>query len=213
MNLGGVHGVEVMATFDLDTVATAQRDYHSAIASPASLSLEIPESDDKITPDGRDGRHSSLLEDSARGPSDRRRCSVDGSDRADGPDNDRVFDVFTEDDGRTEDDATRPMKRARSSTRPLGGAQNQPPAAVAVKGEGAQMSGNECADRPSRGNREYTVHQVVSESGSEYEVTAITKLWLLKASVEPRLVRKYRAEQRAATRVRTRWSSRLRSRG
>jgi hypothetical protein len=147
MNLSGVHRVEVMATFNLDTVVIAQRDYYSAIASPVSLSLKIPESDDKITLDRRDGRHSSLLEDSARGPSDRRRCSIDGSDQADSSDNNQVFDVFTKDDSRTEDDTTRPIKQARSSTRPLEGAQNQPPAAVVVKGEGAQMSGNECADR------------------------------------------------------------------
>jgi hypothetical protein len=176
MNLSSVHGVKVMATFNLDTVVTVQHDYYSAIASPASLSLKILKSDDKITLDRRNGRHSSLLEDSARGPSDRRRCSVDGSDQANSSDNDRVFNVFTKDNGRTEDDATRPMKRARSSTRLLGGAQNQPPAAVAVKGKGAQMSGNECADRPLRGDREYTVYQVVSESGLEYKVTAITKL-------------------------------------
>lgn len=33
-------------------------------------------------------------------------------------------------------------------------------------------------------------------------------MWLPKALVDPKLKRKYRAEKRAATRVRTRWSSR-----
>jgi hypothetical protein len=65
---------------------------------------------------------------------------------------------------------------------------------------------------PPRGDYEYEVHQIVGESGSEYEVTPLTKMWLPKASVDPKLVRKYRVEQRAATRVRTRRSSQLQNR-
>ena len=61
------------------------------------------------------------------------------------------------------------------------------------------MADNACDDRTQRGGQEYEIHQIVSESGSEYKVTALTKLWLPKALVGPKLVRKYRAEQRAAT--------------
>jgi hypothetical protein len=75
--------------------------------------------------------------------------------------------------------------------------------------KGVPVSGSAHGGRPPQGDQEYEVHQVVGESGSEYEVTAFTKIWLPKASVEPKLVRKYRAEQRAATWVRTRWTFRL----
>jgi hypothetical protein len=85
--------------------------------------------------------------------------------------------------------------------------EKQPRPAAAVKG--VQMPGSAYDDRSPPGDQEYKVHQVVGESGSGYEVTALTKIWLPKASVHSKLVRKYRAEQRAATQVRTRWSSRL----
>jgi hypothetical protein len=45
--------------------------------------------------------------------------------------------------------------------------------------------------------------------GLEYEVSLGKPRWLPKARLETKLVRRYRAEQRAATRMRTRWSSRL----
>jgi hypothetical protein len=45
-------------------------------------------------------------------------------------------------------------------------------------------------------------------SGLEYEVSVQKTLWLPRVAVDTKLVRKYRGEQRAATRVRTRWSSR-----
>jgi hypothetical protein len=116
----------------------------------------------------------------------------------------QVFDVFAEDDGGTKGDGSPPSKRARSSSE----AAENPPPPLAVAAKGVQMSGSAHDDRP-RGDQEYEIHQVVGESGSEYEVTALTKLRLSKASVDPKLVRKYRAERRAATRVRTRWSSRM----
>jgi hypothetical protein len=84
-----------------------------------------------------------------------------------------------------------------------------PAAAVAV--EGVQVPGSAHGDRPPRDDQEYEVQQIISESGLEYEVTAVTKIWLPKASVGPKLVRKYRAEQRTPTRVQTRRSSRLQS--
>jgi hypothetical protein len=86
----------------------------------------------------------------------------------------------------------------------LEAAENRTPVAVAVTVEGVQMSGSAHGDRPPQGDQAYEVHQVVGESGSEYKVTAFTKLRLPKTSVDPKLVRKYQAERRAATRVRTR---------
>jgi hypothetical protein len=50
-------------------------------------------------------------------------------------------------------------------------------------------------------------------SGLEYEVSLEKTLWLPKATLDTKLVRRYRAEQRAVTRVRTRWSSRLQETG
>jgi hypothetical protein len=71
------------------------------------------------------------------------------------------------------------------------------------------MPGTAHADRPPQGDQEYKIYRVVSKSESEYKVTAFTKMWLPKASVDRKLVRKYRAEQRVASRVLTRRSSRL----
>jgi hypothetical protein len=71
------------------------------------------------------------------------------------------------------------------------------------------MSDSAHGDRLPRDDQEHKVRRIVGESGSEYEVTALTKIWLPKASMDLKLVRKYRAEQRAATRVPTRQSSRL----
>jgi hypothetical protein len=85
--------------------------------------------------------------------------------------------------------------------------EKQMPVVVTVKD--VQISGSAHSDGPLRGDQGCKVQQIVGESGSEYEVTALTKLWLPKVSVDAKLVRKYRAEHRAATRVRTRWSSRL----
>jgi hypothetical protein len=78
-----------------------------------------------------------------------------------------------------------------------------------VTEKGAQIPSSAHGDPPPRGDQEHKIHQIVGESGSEYEVTALIKIWLPKASVDPKLVRKYQAEQRAATRISTRWSSRL----
>jgi hypothetical protein len=62
-------------------------------------------------------------------------------------------------------------------------------------------------------DHEWQVQRIVGErqtsSGMEYEVSVQKTLWLPKAMLDTKLVRKYRAEHLAATRVRTRWSSRL----
>jgi hypothetical protein len=64
---------------------------------------------------------------------------------------------------------------------------------------------------------EWQAQSIVGErqipSGLEYEVSFGKTLRLPKATLNTKLVRRYRAEQRAATRVRTRWSSRLQEAG
>jgi hypothetical protein len=63
---------------------------------------------------------------------------------------------------------------------------------------------------------EWQVQRIISErqtpSGLEYEVSLEKTLWLPKA-LDTKLVRRYRAEQRAVTRVRRRWLSRLQEAG
>ena len=65
--------------------------------------------------------------------------------------------------------------------------------------------------------REWQAQRIIGErqtpSGLEYEVSLEKTLWLPKVTLDTKLVRRYRAEQRAATRVRTRWSSRLQEAG
>jgi hypothetical protein len=65
-------------------------------------------------------------------------------------------------------------------------------------------------------DHEWQAQRIVGErqtpSGLKYEVSLEKTLWLPKATLDTKLVRRYRAEQRAATRVRMRWSSRYRKR-
>jgi hypothetical protein len=67
-----------------------------------------------------------------------------------------------------------------------------------------QVSGSAQGNQPPRDDQRYKVFQIVGESESEYKVTPLLKMWLPKASVDPKLVRKYRAAQRVATQIRTR---------
>jgi hypothetical protein len=64
---------------------------------------------------------------------------------------------------------------------------------------------------------EWQAQRIVGErqtpSGLEHEVSLEKTLWLPKATLDTKLVRRYRAGQRPATRVRTRWSSRLQEAG
>jgi hypothetical protein len=66
-------------------------------------------------------------------------------------------------------------------------------------------------------DHEWQVQRIVREretpSGLEYEVSVQKTLWLPRAALDRKLVRRYRGEQRAATRVRTRCSSRLQTVG
>ena len=111
--------------------------------------------------------------------------SLGGSGWADGCDSDWVFNFFTEGDSGTEGDGSPFLKRARTLSRPTEAAEYRPRPAVAVKG--VQMPGIAYADRSPRGDQEYKVHQVVSESGSGYEITAFTEMWLPKALMDLKL--------------------------
>jgi hypothetical protein len=189
------HTVEGVANSDLDDTAIPQDDDRSAIAISTSFSPEIPESDSEATLEEERQLHPSVQGDSIVSLPGKRSRSLSRSDRANGRGSDWVFDVFAEDDSGTQGDGSPPSKRARSSPPPLK----------------AQVPGSTHDDRLPRCDQEYEVHQIFGESELEYGVTAVTKIWLPKASVGPKLVRKYRAQQRAATQIRTRWSSRLQS--
>ena len=202
-----VHTGEGVNNSDPDDAAIPRSNDRSAIATSTFFSLEILKSDNGATLEEERQLHSSVQGDSIVSLPGKRSRSLSGSNRADNRGSDWVFDVFVEDDSGGEGDDSPSSKRARSSPPPSEVTENQPRPAAAVKS--VQMPGSAYDDRSPSGDQEYEVHQVVGESGSGYEVTALTKIWLPKASVHPKLVRKYRAEQRAATRVRTRWSSRL----
>jgi hypothetical protein len=57
-------------------------------------------------------------------------------------------------------------------------------------------------------DHEWQAQRIIGErqtsSGLEYEVSVQKMLWLPRATLDSKLVRKYRAEHRAATRVRAR---------
>lgn len=66
-------------------------------------------------------------------------------------------------------------------------------------------------------DHEWQARRIVGErqttSGLGYQVSVAKTLWLRRATLDTKLVRRYRAEQRAATSFGTRWSSRLRRAG
>jgi hypothetical protein len=130
-----------------------------------------------------------VSEDSIVIPSGKQSRSISGSDRANGCGSDWVSDVFAENNSGTEGDGSRSSKRFRSSSRPLGAAKNRPLVAAAVKG--VQVSSNAQGDQASRDGQGCKIYQIVGESGSEYEGTALTTTWLPQASVDPKLARKY----------------------
>jgi hypothetical protein len=204
---GTTYRGEGVANYDPDDAAMSQGDNCLAIATSSPFSPEIPESDSAATLDEE------MRGDPTPSLSSKWSRSLSESGRPDGRGSDWVYDVFAEDDGGTEGDSLAPLKRVRFSPLLLKAAENRSSPAAAVTVEGVQVPGSAHGDQPQRGDQEYEVHQIVGESGSGYEVTAVTKIWLPKASVGPKLVRKYRAEQRAATRVQTRRSSRLQNRG
>jgi hypothetical protein len=206
---GAAHTGEVVANSDPDDVPISQGDDHLAITTSTSFSPEITKSDSATTLDDKRQLNPSIQGDPIPSPSNKRSRSLSGSGQVDDHGSDWVFDVFTEDDSGTKGDGSPPLKRARSFPPPFKAAKNRPLPAASVAVKGVQVPGSAHGDRPPRGDQEYEVHQIVSESGLEYEVTAVTKIWLPKALVGPKLVRKYQTEQSAATWIRTRWSSRL----
>jgi hypothetical protein len=204
-----IHMGEGVAGSGLDDAATPQGDDRFAIATSASFSPEIPETDSVVTSDDEGQVNPSVQGDPSLSPSVKSR-STSGPGRADGCGSDWVFDVFA-DDGEAEGGGPSPSKQVRSSSPSLKAVENRSLPTFALVAEGVQVAGSAHGDRPPGFDQEYEVQQIVGESGSEYEVTAVTKIWLPKASVDSKLVRKYRA-QRAATRVPTRRSSRLQNR-
>jgi hypothetical protein len=130
-----------------------------------------------------------------------------------------VFDIFAEDDDELVNDGQPPAKRRRRASS----------ASLSVRTEQARTSpvvnlphdvelhaGFTRKEETMEGH-EWQAQRIVGErqtpSGLEYEVSLEKTLWLPKATRDTELVRRYRAGQRAATRVRTRWSSRLQEAG
>jgi hypothetical protein len=129
-----------------------------------------------------------------------------------------VFDVFTEDDDVLVSEGQPPAKQRRraQSASSIHPREVRTPLVVNSRhdvGPYADLKhGGVMSD-----DHEWQAQRIVGErqtsSGLEYEVSVQKTLWLPRATLDTKLVRKYRAEQRAATRVRTRWSSRLQEAG
>jgi hypothetical protein len=100
-----------------------------------------------------------------------------------------VFDVFTEDENGLVNNGQPPAKRLRRASS----------ASSSVRPEDLNRK-EEMLDR-----HEWQAQHIVGErqtlSGLEYEVRVEKTVWLPRATLHTRLVRRYRAEQRAATRV------------
>jgi hypothetical protein len=127
-----------------------------------------------------------------------------------------VFDVFAEDDDVLGNDGQPPAKRWRrassASSSVRAGEARTPPVINLPHDVGLGAALNRDADMLEEGH-EWQAQRIVAErqtpSGLEYEVNVQKTLWLPRAALDTKLVRVYRAEQRVATRVRTRWSLRL----
>ncbi|KAF7503592.1 hypothetical protein GJ744_003575 [Endocarpon pusillum] len=117
----------------------------------------------------------SMQGDSIASHSSKRSRSLSGSGLTNGRSNDWDFDVFAEDNGGTEGDDSLVSKQARSSPRLSEATENKASPAALVVEKDAQMPSSVHSDRSPRGDQRYEVHQVVGESGSEYEVTVL--LW------------------------------------
>ena len=123
-----------------------------------------------------------------------------------------MFDVFTEDDDVLVSEGQPPAKRrrrAQSASSSVHPGDVRTPLVVNSRHDVAGLKhGGVMSD-----DHEWQAQRIVGErqtsSGLEYEVSVQKTLWLPRATLDTKLVRKYRAEHRAATRVRTRWSSRL----
>jgi hypothetical protein len=112
-----------------------------------------------------------------------------------------VSDVFAEDENGLVNNGQPPAKRphrassASSSVRPED-----------LNRKEEMLDGHEWEAQRIIGERQ-------TPSGLEYEVRVEKTVWLPRATLHTKLVRRYGAELRAATTIRTRWSSRLQERG
>jgi hypothetical protein len=126
-----------------------------------------------------------------------------------------VFDVFAEDDDGLIDDGQPPAKRwrrASSTSSSVHTDQARTPPVVNLP-HGVELHADSTREEETMEGHEWQAQRIVGErqtpSGLGYEVSVQKTLWLPRAALDTKLVRRYRAEQRAATRIRTRWSSRV----
>jgi hypothetical protein len=130
-----------------------------------------------------------------------------------------VFDVFAEDDDELVDDGQPPAKRRRRASSASSSVRSEQARTLPVVNlpHGVELHAGFTRKEETMEGHEWQARRIVGErqtpSGLEYEVSLEKTLWLPKATLDTKLVRRYRAEQRAATRVRTRWSSRLQGAG
>jgi hypothetical protein len=130
-----------------------------------------------------------------------------------------VFDVFAENDDELINNGQPPAKRRRrasSASSSVRTEQARTPPVINLSHDVELPAGFTRKEETMEGH-EWQAQRIVGErqtpSGLEYEVRLEKTLWLPKATLDTKLMRRYRAEQRAATRVRTRWSSRLQEAG
>jgi hypothetical protein len=131
-----------------------------------------------------------------------------------------VFDIAAEDDDGLVSDVQPPAKRRRRASSASSSVRTEQALTPLV----VNLSHNVGLEKVSDLNREETLDDrewqaqcIIGErqtpSGLGYEVSVEKTLWLPRAPIHTKLVRRYRAEQRAATRIRIRWSSRLQRAG
>jgi hypothetical protein len=138
----------------------------------------------------------------------------DGTDKRPRP---FVFDVFAEDDDELVNNGQPPAKRQRrASSSSVRTEQARTPPVVNLPHD-VELHADFTRKEETMEGHGWQAQRIVGErqtpSGLEYEVRLEKTLWLPKATLDTKLVRRYRAEQRAVTRVRTRWSSRLQETG
>jgi hypothetical protein len=129
-----------------------------------------------------------------------------------------MFDVFAEDDGSVNDGQPLAKRRRWASSAAFlvcPGEAWIPPVVEPPHDIGLYADLNR--EEGTLDDHQWQAQQIVGErqtpSGPEYEVSVQKTLWLPWAALDGKLVRRYRKEQRAATKVRTRWSSRLQTAG
>jgi hypothetical protein len=106
-------------------------------------------------------------------------------------------------------ETTPPPRRVRTE-------ETRPPLVLKLQHDVAS-SGDVNHDEAISDDHEWQAQHIVGERqtslGLEYEVSVRKTLWMPSAKLDTKMVKKYRAGRRAATRVRTRWSLRLQKTG